>query len=221
MQPCDSFSDLGGHSIAAARLLSRLRHVFHAELTIRDIFEAPLAALLSTRLDIPREPVSGAEYSTRLPLRVDGPLDPLFCVHPGIGLSWTYSALLRHLEAGRPVYGLQSPAFISGRTPEGIPQRGRSTSIRSWHSSHAARSISSAGRTVAWWRKPSRRSCAAMGIRSDSSACLTPTRTAQTPALAAGAGQERDIRSTARVSWLCGRCWRCHIQRIGRTTPLG
>jgi amino acid adenylation domain-containing protein len=122
VQPHDSFFDLGGHSIAAARLLSRLRHVFDAELTIRDIFEAPSAALLSTRLDVSRESISGAEYATLLPLRANGLLEPLFCVHPGIGLSWTYSALLRHLEADRPVYGLQAPAFTGGSAPQGIHQ---------------------------------------------------------------------------------------------------
>jgi thioesterase domain-containing protein/acyl carrier protein len=122
VQPSDSFFDLGGHSIAAARLLSRLRHVLQAELTIRDIFEVPSPALLAKRLDISREPISGAEYATLLPLRASGQLDPLFCVHPGIGLSWTYSGLLRYLEAGRPVYGLQSPTFTGGSTPPGIHQ---------------------------------------------------------------------------------------------------
>jgi amino acid adenylation domain-containing protein len=122
VQPSDSFFDLGGHSIAAARLLSRLRHILQAELTIRDIFEAPSATLLSKRLDIPQGSISGSEYATLLPLRADGQLAPLFCVHPGIGLSWTYSGLLRHLATGRPVYGLQSPTFTHGTMPQGIHQ---------------------------------------------------------------------------------------------------
>jgi nonribosomal peptide synthetase DhbF len=33
---------------------------------------------------------------------------PVFCVHPGAGISWVYAALLRHLAPQRPVYGLQA-----------------------------------------------------------------------------------------------------------------
>jgi amino acid adenylation domain-containing protein len=122
VHPSDSFFDLGGHSIVAALLLSRLRHVLQAELTIRDVFEAPSAALLAKRLNLPKDPANGSEYAMVLPLRADGQLAPLFCVHPGIGLSWTYSGLLSQLTADRPVYGLQSPAFTGSTMPRGIRQ---------------------------------------------------------------------------------------------------
>jgi nonribosomal peptide synthetase DhbF len=38
-------------------------------------------------------------------------LPPLFCIHPGGGLSWSYSGLMRHLPADRPIYGLQARAI--------------------------------------------------------------------------------------------------------------
>jgi thioesterase domain-containing protein len=53
-----------------------------------------------------------------LPLRVDGSGCPLFCVFPVVGLSWCYLALLPHLGAGHPVYGLQSRGL---RRPEPLP----------------------------------------------------------------------------------------------------
>src|SRR5262249_30176862 len=37
---------------------------------------------------------------------------PLFCVHPGGGLSWSYSALMRYLPAERPIYGLQARGIM-------------------------------------------------------------------------------------------------------------
>jgi enterobactin synthetase component F len=42
---------------------------------------------------------------------------PLFCVHPAIGLSMGFSALLRHLDPSIPVYGLQSPGLRGETTP--------------------------------------------------------------------------------------------------------
>jgi thioesterase domain-containing protein/acyl carrier protein len=120
VRPGDDFFDLGGHSITAAQLLVRLRQVLQVELTMRDIFEAPSAAQLAERLRLSRESASGSEYATLLPLRAGGRLAPVFCVHPGIGLSWTYAGLLRHLPVDHPVYGLQSPAFTGGGLALGI-----------------------------------------------------------------------------------------------------
>ncbi|MEV0254288.1 amino acid adenylation domain-containing protein [Streptomyces sp. NPDC050732] len=46
-----------------------------------------------------------------LALRAAGNRTPLFCVHPGLGVSWAYTALLPHLHPDRPVYALQTPAL--------------------------------------------------------------------------------------------------------------
>jgi thioesterase domain-containing protein len=53
-----------------------------------------------------------------MPLRVGGDGPTLFCVHPMIGLSWCYLALLPHVDPGYPVYGLQARGV--GR-PEPLP----------------------------------------------------------------------------------------------------
>ncbi|WP_063775130.1 amino acid adenylation domain-containing protein [Streptacidiphilus anmyonensis] len=51
-----------------------------------------------------------------LALRATGAGTPVFCVHPGGGMAWCYSALLRHLPKDVPVYGLQARG-LAGTEP--------------------------------------------------------------------------------------------------------
>lgn len=53
-----------------------------------------------------------------MPMRVGGNGSSLFCVHPLIGLSWCYLALLPHIDARYPLYGLQARGV---RRPEPLP----------------------------------------------------------------------------------------------------
>ncbi|MEV0522547.1 amino acid adenylation domain-containing protein [Streptomyces sp. NPDC050439] len=48
------------------------------------------------------------DLNVLLPLRPEGSRSPLFCLHTGMGLSWTYAALLPHLPQNLPVYGVQA-----------------------------------------------------------------------------------------------------------------
>ncbi|UNN04173.1 thioesterase domain-containing protein [Rhodococcus opacus] len=54
---------------------------------------------------------AGASLDVLLPIRTRGTAEPLFCVHPFIGLAWSYAGLGRELTQDRPIYGLQSPAL--------------------------------------------------------------------------------------------------------------
>jgi amino acid adenylation domain-containing protein len=108
----EGFFDLGGHSLLAARLVARVRKVLGAELSIRDLFEAPTPEALAATLGRGRR---RDPFTVLIPLRATGAEAPLFCVHPVGGVSWCYSGLLRVLPPDRPVYGLQARGIRDGR----------------------------------------------------------------------------------------------------------
>ncbi|MDA3624741.1 amino acid adenylation domain-containing protein [Saccharopolyspora sp. WRP15-2] len=101
----DDFFELGGQSLRAAELVTRLRTDLNTEVLLGAVYEAPTVAELVELLD--RETSSNA-FEPVLPLRTSGTRPPLFCVHPMGGLSWCYAGLPRHLPEDVPVYGLQS-----------------------------------------------------------------------------------------------------------------
>ncbi|MFF2952819.1 alpha/beta fold hydrolase, partial [Kitasatospora sp. NPDC057965] len=102
----DSFFDLGGHSLLATRLVSRARTVLGADLTIRDLFEAPTVTAFAGAVE--GHEGSRDPFDVLLPLRTTGTRAPLFCMHPGVGFGWSYASLLGSLGQDRPLYALQA-----------------------------------------------------------------------------------------------------------------
>ncbi|WP_432279282.1 amino acid adenylation domain-containing protein [Nocardia brasiliensis] len=107
----DDFFTLGGTSVVAMQLVSRLRSRTGIAVPYRLIFADSTPASLARYLAHPQSEL-GVSLGVLTPLRSAGRGAPLFCVHPGGGLAWVYGALAGHLDPERPVYGLQDPYIV-------------------------------------------------------------------------------------------------------------
>ncbi|MFB8208381.1 amino acid adenylation domain-containing protein [Streptomyces sp. NPDC056010] len=116
----DNFFTLGGHSLLGVRLVSRVRSVLGIDRTVRDLFRAPTPAGLLGAQD--PDGTAGA-MGVLLPLNTRGTRRPLFCVHPGTGVGWSYAGLARHLGEDQPLYALQARALSEpGHLPRTVEE---------------------------------------------------------------------------------------------------
>nr|WSX74772.1 acyltransferase domain-containing protein [Streptomyces sp. NBC_00899] len=101
----DNFFDLGGDSLRGTMMVNRLRETGVLDVPAGAVLSAPTVAGL---LAAAGRGGGRDALAPLLPLRADGEKRPLFCVHPGAGISWRYSGLLPHLGAAQPVFGIQA-----------------------------------------------------------------------------------------------------------------
>jgi thioesterase domain-containing protein/aryl carrier-like protein len=102
----DNFFDLGGHSILAVRLMSRIHQQFGQDLALAMLFQNPTIAELAGVL---RQQTFLESRSALVKIQPGGSKPPFFCVHAAGGNVFCYTNLARHLGPDQPFYGLQTP----------------------------------------------------------------------------------------------------------------
>ncbi|OBH97804.1 tryptophan 2,3-dioxygenase family protein [Mycobacterium sp. E2733] len=103
----DDFFALGGNSMIATRVSARLQVALGREVPVRYLFDASTVADLADHLDrFPdcEDTVSVQEVVPVQTLR-KGTGVPLFCIHPGGGVSWLYQTLGNYVDC--PIIGIQ------------------------------------------------------------------------------------------------------------------
>jgi thioesterase domain-containing protein/acyl carrier protein len=105
----DNFFTLGGHSLMAVQVISRIKSAFAVEMPLSVLFTVPTVARMAEHIAA----ANGRERPQSSPVLVNiqphGSSAPFFCVHPVGGQVISYGALSQELGLEQPFYGLQSP----------------------------------------------------------------------------------------------------------------
>ena len=110
----DNFFMLGGHSLLTVRMISQIQSLMGFKITLGTLYMAPTIAELVPHL-LAADNSQEDAFSVLLPIKPRGTRLPLFCVHPGLGVSWGFMGLSKHLHPDQPIYGLQARGLVGGQ----------------------------------------------------------------------------------------------------------
>jgi len=116
----DDFFDLGGHSLVAVRLFSKIKKTFHVDLALSTLFESRTIRQLANLVrQVGTSTASGVpeiDTPTIVPIHSQGSRLPLFVISGLGGGVIKFHTLARCLGEDQPVYALQ-PQGIDRRKP--------------------------------------------------------------------------------------------------------
>lgn len=110
----DNFFDLGGTSLLAVQLFSKIEQIFGKTLPLTTLLEAPTVEQLAQKLQQAEEP---DPWTPLIPIQVGGTKPPLFCPQGAGGNVIVYRKLAEYLGDDQPVYGLQARGLDGKEDP--------------------------------------------------------------------------------------------------------
>ncbi|MGW8813466.1 alpha/beta fold hydrolase [Gordonia terrae] len=112
----EDFVELGGDSLAAAKMLAEVQHHLQLDVDTAMLAEAPTIALFAQRIEsAAKERSASSSGATLIPLR-KGTGRPIFLIAGAGSLGTSLTPVVRALQTERPVYAIQS---------RGVEKRGR------------------------------------------------------------------------------------------------
>jgi nonribosomal peptide synthetase DhbF len=103
VSPGDNFYQLGGNSLAALRLASRVSATFAGDVSLNELLRTPT---IEAQAHLIRRGASTGASRRRLVKIRSGRGNPLYCLAPAGGSTLSYYALAEHLPAEQAVYGV-------------------------------------------------------------------------------------------------------------------
>ena len=117
----DSFFDIGGNSLLAARLFTRINNTFGVELSLNSLFNSPTIEQLSAHID---SPAKKRPRHQLVPIQPNGKKTPLFWIPGGRATSVLgFRETAVHLGSDQPVYGVESRLPDPGESFEPVERR--------------------------------------------------------------------------------------------------
>lgn len=106
----DNFFTLGGHSLMAVQVISRIKSEFAMEMPLSVLFAAPTVARMAEHIAAENRYQCPQSSPVLVNIQPHGSLAPFFCVHAVGGQVISYGELSRALGPDQPFYGLHAPS---------------------------------------------------------------------------------------------------------------
>ncbi len=110
----DDFFDLGGHSLIAVQVMTRIEIETGRRLPLSTLFAYPTVRELAQLLEADQGPQTDKSL---VPIRPKGSLVPIYVIH-GIGLNLlNFQSLVAYMNPEQPIYGLQARGLDGTEEP--------------------------------------------------------------------------------------------------------
>ena len=116
ISPDDDFFQCGGNSLSAIELLIKIQREFEVALPPDTVYLYPTIRKQADLLA--RKSGTGKNYHPLIvPVREQGSLPPLICIHSVGGWIGTYQNIFRHFHQDRAVFGIRARGLEPGEQP--------------------------------------------------------------------------------------------------------
>jgi len=108
----DSFFDLGGQSLAAMRIVSRINKTYSLDFGLAVLFTGRTVERMA---ELVRKRLAANSASSIVPMQPAGTEAPLFIIHGAGGNIIRFYHLAALVGTGHPIYGIQAQSLLAGQ----------------------------------------------------------------------------------------------------------